>query len=453
MHKLEENSTTLSIWIAIIAYSLCSSTLLLANKMAMEYIPSASVISFVQILFSTIAVYIIKWMKWSDVDDFEWKKVRPYLFYIVCFVAAIYANMKALQGSNVETVIVFRACTPLAVCFIEFFFMDREFPSIRSSLSLLGVVGGAAVYCFSDSQLYLNGLSAYTWVIIYFVLITLEMTYGKTLTSTVKMDSVWGPVLYCNALSVIPMFILGSYEGDFFLHIYNISNLSVQGWTVIVFSCIVGTLIGYTGWLSRGMVSATCYTLVGVVNKFITVLLNVMVWNKHSTGSGILGVCICLTAGVFYQQAPPVQRANPQTGDRKVALKDSTAEERNRLLSSNTNREDDEDSLSSTGGIGGSGRGSAIGMVGMASSQRSGVGNSTNPNSYSDVSDSRTYNSSGGGNSSGSRNQRMAQNYPSKNHDLLLLDDDLLDDRIDESFNHSQDDTHETLKSRGFVSV
>jgi hypothetical protein len=39
---------------------------------------------------------------------------------------------------------------------------------------------------------------AYSWVVTYFFLITFEMTYGKKLTSSVKMDSVWGPVLYCN---------------------------------------------------------------------------------------------------------------------------------------------------------------------------------------------------------------------------------------------------------------
>lgn len=50
--------------------------------------------------------------------------------------------------------------------------------------------------------------------------------------------------------------------------------------------------------------SATTFTLVGVVNKFITVLLNVLVWDKHSTPIGILAVCLCLLAGSFYQQAP-----------------------------------------------------------------------------------------------------------------------------------------------------
>ena len=286
--------------------------------MAMMYIPSPSAVSFLQILFATVVVLAMKYMGYP-IDWFEWEKVKAYSVYIVLFVFSIYTNMKALEYFNVETVIVFRACSPLAVAMIEYFFMDREFPSIRSSLSLLGVVIGALMYCMSDSQLSLYGISAYTWVLIYFVLITLEMTYGKKLTSTVKMESVWGPVLYCNALSVVPMFLLGYAEGGFIEKLSMVFDISFGGFCVVLFSCIVGTLIGYTGWLCRGMVSATTYTLVGVVNKFLTVLLNVFIWDKHSTAFGIVSVLICLGAGTFYQQArrvqvekrEPVQRQQP----------------------------------------------------------------------------------------------------------------------------------------------
>ena len=73
------------------------------------------------------------------------------------------------------------------------------------------------MYCMSDSQFALKGIlltchcwlyvirghsnllfivllgvEAYYWVSIYYCLITFEMTYGKRLTSTTKMDSVWG---------------------------------------------------------------------------------------------------------------------------------------------------------------------------------------------------------------------------------------------------------------------
>jgi GDP-mannose transporter len=290
--------------VAIVGYSLCSSTLLLANKMAIVYLPSPSAISFLQICFATVTVLAIQRYGRDHVDGFEWEKVKAYAWYIVIFVTAIYTNMKALEVSNVETVIVFRACSPIAVAMVEYQWMGRGFPSLRSCASLSVVALGAVLYCLSDSQLALDGIQSYAWVLVYFVLITIEMTYGKKLTSTVKMDSVWGPVLYCNALSVLPMFLLGSTEGQFTNKLSLLSSLPSNGLLVILFSCIVGSLIGYTGWLCRGMVSATTFTLVGVVNKFLTVLLNVFIWDKHSSPFGIACVLVCLMAGIFYEPAP-----------------------------------------------------------------------------------------------------------------------------------------------------
>jgi len=40
-------------------------------------------------------------------------------------------------------------------------------------------------------------------------------------------------------------------------------------------SCIVGIAIGYSGWWCRDLISATSYTLVGVINKLLTVTVSV----------------------------------------------------------------------------------------------------------------------------------------------------------------------------------
>lgn len=237
-------------------------------------------------------------------DDLEWKKLKPYFIYVLAFVLAIYSNMQALSHSNVETVIVFRACTPIAVSFVEYMFMGRDLPSIRSACSLTVVAVGAYFYCLSDSDFALKGIEAYYWVVTYAVLLTFEMTYGKNLTSSVKMKSMWGPVLYCNFLALAPLGTLGYMQGEFVGVVDKVFALPTEGVLVLLFSCVVGTLIGCSGWYCRGMISAASYTLVGVVNKFFTVLMNVMLWEKHSSSNGLVAVCACLVAGFFYQQAP-----------------------------------------------------------------------------------------------------------------------------------------------------
>jgi hypothetical protein len=103
---------------------------------------------------------------------------------------------------------------------------------------------GAALYCMSDSEFMLNGISAYYWVLTYFVLITFEMTYGKKLTSSVKMESVWGPVLYCNLLAALPMFLIGYFNGDYENIAVKLQEVPANGVMILVFSCVAGTLIG-----------------------------------------------------------------------------------------------------------------------------------------------------------------------------------------------------------------
>jgi hypothetical protein len=85
------------------------------------------------------------------------------------------------------------------------------------------------------------------------------------------------------------------------------------------------------------MVSATTFTLVGVVNKFLTVLLNVFIWDKHSTPLGLVAVCVCLLAGTFYQQAP--RRDDSKVVEEIEMQNPTNDEEKQRLLNADTKEE------------------------------------------------------------------------------------------------------------------
>jgi len=53
------------------------------------------------------------------------------------------------------------------------------------------------------------------------------------------------------------------------------------------------------------------------LNKALTVLLNIAMWDKHASTTGTLALLACLVAGLFYQQAP--KRKSPAS---LVATKD-----------------------------------------------------------------------------------------------------------------------------------
>jgi len=139
------------------------------------------------------------------------------------------------------------------------------------------------------------------------------------------------------------MFLLGYGNGDYDNIAENLSEMPANGMAILIFSCVAGTLIGYTGWLCRGMVSATSYTLVGVVNKFLTVLLNVLIWDKHSSPMGLAAVCVCLGSGMFYQQSPMREDAKPKPphqmkSDIELALDREDRLDREKLLGGGNNR-------------------------------------------------------------------------------------------------------------------
>lgn len=48
-----------------------------------------------------------------------------------------------------------------------------------------------------------------------YFLLCFQMTYGKVLLQNVKLDTVWGPVLYTNLLSIPPTIVLALVLGDF----------------------------------------------------------------------------------------------------------------------------------------------------------------------------------------------------------------------------------------------
>jgi len=82
------------------------------------------------------------------------------------------------------------------------------------------------------------------------------------------------------------------------------STLNAGSVTLLLLSCAIGVAISYLGWRARSLVTATCYTVLGVANKMLTVLANAMVWDQRASLSGMAFLCVCLIGAAGYKQAP-----------------------------------------------------------------------------------------------------------------------------------------------------
>jgi hypothetical protein len=84
-HGSNSKSTQLEVVASVIAYSLCSGTLVLLNKLTLHHLPYPSLVVCVQLLFTLVFIGAAKVSGLLQVDPLRMKFVIPYLFYIVLF--------------------------------------------------------------------------------------------------------------------------------------------------------------------------------------------------------------------------------------------------------------------------------------------------------------------------------------------------------------------------------
>jgi len=145
-------------------------------------------------------------------------------------------------------------------------------------------------------------MEACIWLAAWYIVFLFDQVYVKHTCDHVSM-TLWGRVFYTNFLALCPIFL--SVLGE-------LQSLAAQKWSVqailaLILSCSVGLGMSHSSYCLRENVSATLFTVVGIVCKLITVAINFAIWGKHTSawGAGFLFICIC--AGTLYQQAPKRQ--------------------------------------------------------------------------------------------------------------------------------------------------
>jgi solute carrier family 35 protein len=137
---------------AVITYMAFSSTMLVTNKAAVSFFPAPSTLLWLQMAVSALIVWILGQMKYLDVTPLEWDKAQKYLGVVASFIFNLFTNIKALQYTNVETVIVFQTLTSLGVAYGDYKLLKNAMPSPQTILALLIIVFGSICYVLTDSN-------------------------------------------------------------------------------------------------------------------------------------------------------------------------------------------------------------------------------------------------------------------------------------------------------------
>jgi len=83
-----------------------------------------------------------------------------------------------------------------------------------------------------------------------------------------------------------------------------LKNISFSAFVAVFISVALGVGMSYFAWMARSLLSAASFTVVGNVCKVLAIVMNVSLWDKHASPTGILCLLFCLGAAYFYKQAP-----------------------------------------------------------------------------------------------------------------------------------------------------
>ncbi|GAB2277619.1 GDP-mannose transporter gonst3 [Dionaea muscipula] len=327
-------------------YCISASLLSIINKWAIMKFPYPGALTALQYFTSAAGVLLSGSFRWIEHDQLDLLTMWRFLPAAIIFYLSLFTNSELLLHANVDTFIVFRSAVPIFVAIGETLYLHQPWPSVRTWISLATIFGGSVIYVLTDYQF---TVKAYAWALAYLVSMSIDFVYIKHVVMTIGLNT-WGLVLYNNleALLLFPLELLIMGELKKIKHeISDESDWYSFGVVLPVgLSCLFGLSISFFGFSCRRAISATGFTVLGIVNKLLTVVINFLIWDKHSTFVGTVGLLICMLGGILYQQST----GKKSKDGKEVGGQESKEEEKKLLEMQNTRDGDDDQKASSESG-------------------------------------------------------------------------------------------------------
>jgi len=276
------------------------------NKIGITVFPFPATLLAVQLGFAAVGMWIMGALKVVEVEPLTTEKVFAFGVTPLAFLATLVANIKILEYANVETFIMVRNSTPLATCVLDWFFLGRELPDMRSWFALLIAALGAGGYMYFDAQFQ---MTAYSWAVGWLAIFLFDQVYIKHVISTVQMSN-WTRVYYTNFIAALPVLVYATQFEGFPANLQIYTNAStLLGASVVGISCAMGMAMSFFSFYARDSLPATSFTVVGNICKILSVLLNVIIWDKHASPTGLMALLLCILGSGLYKPAPAREKS------------------------------------------------------------------------------------------------------------------------------------------------
>ncbi len=308
-------------------YGISSSSLLVLNKVAISAIPNATLLLAVQLLSTVFFIAcpaVAGLINVRIVPDLG--TLKAYCSVAAVFLLTIYSNFQVIHYIGVNSFIILRCGTPLVLSILDWQFMGRDFPRGSSLASLLGVLLGGSMYSLiklietdpslpeTDPSLPATGSASdfyvfdpgLLWSIAWLISFLFDMLYIKHVVHAYPCSGL-ERTLYQNALALPMLLLWVPFEKSGSLRIFLAAD--IRATTAIFLSCISGTILSYTGMTLRSKLTATSFSILGIVCKILSAFLNEVFVSKEKSKTSLVCLLAVICSSACYKQAP-LRRAN-----------------------------------------------------------------------------------------------------------------------------------------------
>jgi len=308
----------------VVGHAVSAATLVIINKWALKVFPYLWTLTTAQFSFAAIVAWLCGQVGLVKVDAFDFKKFVAFFPAAGMFFITITAGNAVVQTANVDTFIVMRSAVPIPTAILESLMLKEPCPPMRSWAGLVTIMIGAFGFAAANKGLFMESIS---WVILYMVMMPVDGVLIKHLIGSMGFTP-WGMVFYNNMCAALP--------GIFFSLTLELN--SAEAWSdmfaaaskpgaafPIFLSCMMGVSVSFFQLNVRKAISSTAFMVLGVSNKFLTVMINQFVkMDANRDPTSLCSVLLAIMGAVLFQQsvkgkgvsqAPPPKPAKAPTAD------------------------------------------------------------------------------------------------------------------------------------------
>ena len=325
-----EAATAAALLLSVLFFMLCSCSMLIVNKLALNALPLPFVVLTLQMAFAVVALCCAPcYLRFGSLQDvLRWCRGIPWLF-----AGMLGSSMLALNFASMAALVVVRNMGPLLALPIERAYQEKIAVSVRSVAAMVVILAGVVLYMYNDVTL--DPANAALGLLYMFINLVLAIIHGlltRRLLAVAPVDiSSNGIVVLNNFCSLLPMAFGGVVNSNEWARLPEAAKkLGAGEWALIVASCTVGLGISWAGInvqrytsatrLGKGAsytratprslprlplyryISATTMLVLTNLNKFVVIGFGIVFLGESDSWQAILGCITALGGGVWYAQ-------------------------------------------------------------------------------------------------------------------------------------------------------